>query len=510
MKKSTLLILLLPLAQPLLPMTIPETTPITVMDNNEQIAIITDSKTFAEAKKLSGALTRVGQHLIFKKTGLYKKEGEDKEGYSITFPLTKPQIQLLFEICTHKNNLEKAIALRKIHFKDITRKDIADLQLPPELQKYFDNLIILETQDNLLLPVHKDIFSYFFPLASIKDFEDDLIVPLRLVRKFEIALLYNAVKKISIPTTESMYKLIKHIKQKIEPLIQYLSNAYDKELQEIDPQKSPSDRKKLVETKINNTFLSLINAANFLEAKLFILISLYELYKNRFTATDWQKELQTYPFLQDVDYAVGHNEEYISIEQLLKRGVTDFYAIGLTGRDSSIIINGKNISQLNGLSTIPGIKKCSLMIIENTSISEIKQGDFANLSNITRLELEKNDQLSYLQTNCFKGLSNLKDLRFKENNITTLNPGVLNLPKLKILWFSKNNLAIIKTGWATHLSTLEELSIIEPQLTILEHGWLKGLSKLDYLLIKVPVDTNQINAEINATYWIKPNSAINR
>ena len=132
------------------------------------------------------------------------------------------------------------------------------------------------------------------------------------------------------------------------------------------------------------------------------------------------------------------------------------------------------------------------MKIYSKSISSLKAGDFAGLSNLEKLNLYDN-QLTTLPAGVFSGLSSLTHLGLSFNQLTTLSAGVFSgLSSLRDLNLNGNQLTTLPAGvFANVSSSLGSLLFISNQLTTLSAGAFANLSSL----VNLSLDDNQLTDE---------------
>ena len=86
-------------------------------------------------------------------------------------------------------------------------------------------------------------------------------------------------------------------------------------------------------------------------------------------------------------------------------------------------------------------------IVGRPRLTSLKSGDFAGMTNITRLDLQRNS-LEELPADIFDGLDAVTDLRIGRNNLTDLPAGIFaGLPNLATLTADGNYFTSIESEW---------------------------------------------------------------
>lgn len=459
--------------------------PIVILkDDHTNVAAITDAKTLQELNGLSAALAARPLEEVIE---------ENQIRHTVLTGLPKELIIFLLQLDANiePEKLFVGFETQAISLANITRSDIPRLGLAQKLQDLFDDLVIIETtRDNQYTALKKSIITSFFEtLANLtEDFKNQFIIPVGVIKKEDLADLYTLL----YPFLNS-----KPLSERTKPL------SFP------DQVKIINFIKQFAQSKTPAQLISLLESANFMGARPFILKALYEVYKTHFPKQEnLEKQLEEHLFLQDIAYEVEQeNKTYSSIEELLKQGKTDFYLIKEvqhpTTNEKYLImqISGHNIYYLKGLNLIPKIRDCRAIIIKDTKIATLKEKDLDNLNNLQSLHFWNNPNLNTLEKNSLRKF-NLEALEFKDNKINTLSPDVFILPNLEILKFDINQIKTIKTNWAKSLNNLTQLTLEEPELTTLEPGWLNGLQKLKTLEISPSVNATiaaQIKYDIKTT-----------
>ena len=130
---------------------------------------------------------------------------------------------------------------------------------------------------------------------------------------------------------------------------------------------------------------------------------------------------------------------------------------------------------------LAGITELSLRL---KSITSLKAGDFAGLTNLEHLRLD-NNQLSTLPAGIFNGLTNLQRLDLDTNQFSTLPESIFNgLTSLKFLGLSSNyQLSTLPAGIFSGLTSLEQLYLSWNKFSTLPEGIFNGLTSLEVLYL---------------------------
>ena len=448
--------------------TIEAMNPVVILkDNQNNIAAITDAKTLQELQTLSTTLAQRPLEEVIE---------ENQKKLVVLTGLPKKLINFLLQLNANKdlNRIFNALNSQAISLSDITRSDINTIGLSQDLKRIFDDLLVIETtQDNLYVSLKKKIITSFFTTIDnlAKDFEDQFIIPIGTITKTDLV---------------NLYMLVYNLPAEVNSLLEWQKNV------EFIIYKTRE--------KGLTDLLALLEAANFLGAKSFVLAGLYQAYKSRFKIADWQQQIKAHPILEDILYEIEQNDNFPSIEQLLKKGKTDFYSIkmeksGIINQDIlTARIKGQSVYFLTGLNLIPGIIDCNALYVEDTQMVSLKSNDLDKLNNLKEIVFLDNKNLRVLEKNSLRKFD-VRFLKIKGNNITSLSPDVFILSQLKYLHFQDNHLKIIQANWALEIPNLDRLILEEPELTILEPGWLNGLQKLNFLEIS-PLINSTIQAQI--------------
>ena len=129
------------------------------------------------------------------------------------------------------------------------------------------------------------------------------------------------------------------------------------------------------------------------------------------------------------------------------------------------------------------------LVLNNESISSLKEKDFEGLSSVSALWLQNND-LTSLPTNVFNGLVSLETIILNYNPLGSLPENVFNgLSSLKTLRLEGIQLRNLPPNIFSGLSKLEEIHINYNRLTSLPDGVFSGLTKLkDLYMVGNTVD----------------------
>lgn len=119
--------------------------------------------------------------------------------------------------------------------------------------------------------------------------------------------------------------------------------------------------------------------------------------------------------------------------------------------------------------------------LDGQGVGSLKAGDFEGLSNVTVLDVSRN-QLTDLPEGLFAGLSSLETLRLSQNRLTDLPEGIFaGLSSLETLALSYNRLTDLSNGWLADLSSLERLELDSNGLTQLSQEQFADLANLEVL-----------------------------
>ncbi|XP_044004103.1 leucine-rich repeat-containing protein 15-like [Aphidius gifuensis] len=139
--------------------------------------------------------------------------------------------------------------------------------------------------------------------------------------------------------------------------------------------------------------------------------------------------------------------------------------------------------------TFNNLSNLKILKIRNNQLTSLLKDTFTGLKNLRTLDLSYN-QLDYLESGTFNNLSNLQQLSFNNNNLTELSSDIFNdLEKLRWLELSRNKLNCLQPGTFENLSNLQKLDISRNNLTALSNNTFNGLEKLRWL----ELSRNKIN-----------------
>ena len=152
----------------------------------------------------------------------------------------------------------------------------------------------------------------------------------------------------------------------------------------------------------------------------------------------------------------------------------------LTGRTAQV--SAAIIAEVPGATTAADVTAEDLAEIEDLlmvgkGITELKKGDFAGLSALFHLSLQRNE-LTSLPVGIFdEGLTKLELLTLTENKLTSLPENIFDggLTKLRSLTMSNNELASLPAGIFKMLPNLNTLHMRRNQLTELPDGIFEGV-----------------------------------
>ena len=119
--------------------------------------------------------------------------------------------------------------------------------------------------------------------------------------------------------------------------------------------------------------------------------------------------------------------------------------------------------------------------LTSKNISSLKPGDFAGLTNLFDLNLERN-ALTELPAGIFDPLTALGSLRLDGNALTSLPSGIFDrLTALDSLYLTGNDLSPLPSGLFDRLTVLETLRLADNGLTELPQGIFDRLTALTFL-----------------------------
>ncbi|XP_059062819.1 connectin-like [Achroia grisella] len=127
------------------------------------------------------------------------------------------------------------------------------------------------------------------------------------------------------------------------------------------------------------------------------------------------------------------------------------------------------------------LQKLKKISIKFSSITEVEENTFVNLTSIEEITMIKN-QIEHLNKHSFNNLPNLVVLILDENNIKEIvTDTFFKLTNLQKLYFTSNNVSVIQDGAFRHLVNLLELELDKNNISELRKECFEGLAKLKRL-----------------------------
>lgn len=124
------------------------------------------------------------------------------------------------------------------------------------------------------------------------------------------------------------------------------------------------------------------------------------------------------------------------------------------------------------------LARLAALIMRDSNIKTLRVGDFAGLTGLQQLWLDRN-QLRSLPPGIFAGLNNVDEILLGSNQIDSLPPDIFDgLSTLRRLFLKGNRLTRLPAGIFADLPSLETLRLDTNELTTLPPGIFHGLSKL--------------------------------
>lgn len=364
--------------------------------------------------------------------------------YSVETGLNEEQINSLVRSIKSQENFNKAIVQGLINI-DIAPEQLKEVNAQLEELGLLpvDNVLIIQTADNLLVSLEKKVAIHFFKTISDLIVEFPLTLAIKLnIRAETLLLIYELVRTLSgISRTAELW-------ENTEKFIK------DKQI-------------------VGNKLLNLILAGEFLGLEnIYVLAGLFEQYKPYVTTSSaWDQLMKSSIFKKMAEASRGLKvlKENASVKQV------DGVWLG--------VIQSSRVNSLKGIEIIKDIDKCEALFIVNTDIDKVEKDSLKSLPNIKQLAFISNKKLTKLEKNCLKSPT-LNWLLFYQNNITELSAEVFDLPNLTNLLFYDNNLQVIKANWGIKLGKLNDLYFIEPNFKTFEPGWLNGLNSMTFFFYK--------------------------
>lgn len=174
-------------------------------------------------------------------------------------------------------------------------------------------------------------------------------------------------------------------------------------------------------------------------------------------------------------------QESFSIAYYLKNNLQ---AILSRIKGNILDLSHMNISSLDGLLSIPGIRNIAHIVLAHNVIKQVKRGDFAGLGHLITLDLSSN-LLEFLLTDSFAELESLSNLFLNNNIIRAIqHDSFAGLNNLKQLSLSHNRLQEISSEMFTGVGNLEQLDLSDNQINIIEPYTFVRLTFLKKLKLK--------------------------
>ena len=161
---------------------------------------------------------------------------------------------------------------------------------------------------------------------------------------------------------------------------------------------------------------------------------------------------------------------------------------GICGRTSSVVQEIARRSRAGRTANCADITEEHLAEVTSLhfygqGISELREGDFAGLSELRLLYLHGN-QLTSLPEGLFDGLSSLTTINMGNNRLSELPEDPFSgLSNLQSLILSRNKLKTLPAGLFSGLGGIEKIYLTSNEITNLPSGLFAGLSSLEYLLL---------------------------
>ncbi|KAJ8046176.1 Leucine-rich repeat-containing protein 4C [Holothuria leucospilota] len=143
----------------------------------------------------------------------------------------------------------------------------------------------------------------------------------------------------------------------------------------------------------------------------------------------------------------------------------------------------------NNISTIePGTFFCTPrlrnLLIPHNKLSALVNGTFSGTENYLERIFLNHNELTYMDEDAFKHLTNVVFLQLGSNNIENLHPHIFQgMPKLRHLSLGKNKLKSIHQGIFDGLTMLESIDIRHNKLMEIPKGLFDGLTSLTEILL---------------------------
>lgn len=152
---------------------------------------------------------------------------------------------------------------------------------------------------------------------------------------------------------------------------------------------------------------------------------------------------------------------------------------------SRLYLEGNNIPTL-GRAAFPKFKHLTVLTLQTNRIREIEDFTFANLDQLQGLYLQQNN-LTSLKANVFGGLTKLRKLALDDNQIATIEDGALYLESLEELYLLGNNLKELSPDLLTFTPALRVINVSRNKLTSIGGAFGRSLN-----LHSIELSDNQI------------------
>ena len=145
-----------------------------------------------------------------------------------------------------------------------------------------------------------------------------------------------------------------------------------------------------------------------------------------------------------------------------------------------VVIEGLTSLKVGDFAGLSGLE---LLNLERNRLAELPEDLFAGLSGLKTLNLGSN-LLTQLPEGLFAGLSSVESLRLQSNRLTDLPEGLFaGLSSLKVLELGYNQLSQLSQNQFADLANLEELELNSNELSALPDGLFVGLGHLKHLIL---------------------------
>ena len=160
--------------------------------------------------------------------------------------------------------------------------------------------------------------------------------------------------------------------------------------------------------------------------------------------------------------------------------VTDAHLASITGR---LTLGHRGIYSLQ-VGDFDGLTNLKILDLRRNQLHTLSDGVFAGLDSLVDLDLW-NNELQTLPAGIFAGLSALSDLDMEENDLRTLPPGVFAGLYLRFLGLEGNRLRTLPSGVFDDLDVTLTLDLSHNELHVLPSDVFSGLTNLGLLDLSV-------------------------